>query len=183
MLTSSILGRPCTVPRATRHDLHALPLDPNQPAFNAVLKGAALLDDICRVLSRPVMIDVSTAEDLLQKLRSWSQALPVGLRRFSCDDISSLDSTGRRSFLGRVHVSSVYYFSVILVTRPFLIRHLMSRLRQRAGHNPHGITDPKEAGLAQVCMGSAAYMGDLCRKTAPAVTMSDLPFGNLCLFM
>lgn len=177
-----MLGRPCTVPRATRHDLHSLPLDPNQPAFNAVLKGAALLDDICRILSRGVMIDVATAEHVLHNLRLWSQNLPPCLRHFSLDDAAALGPSDRQTFLGRVNVSSVYYFSVMLVTRPFLIRHLMSKLRQRSGLESHVIVDPKEAGLAQVCMSSAVYMGDLCKKTAKAVTMSELPFGNLCLF-
>ncbi|KAJ5831946.1 hypothetical protein N7474_000257 [Penicillium riverlandense] len=182
VLTSSILGRPCTVPRATRHDLHSLPLDPNTPEFNAVLKGAALLDDICRILSSGVMIDVPTAEDLLTKLRQWSQNLPPCLRQFSCTDGSSMSSVDRQTFLGRIHVSSVYYFSVMLVTRPFLIRHLMSKLRRRSGHEVSVNLHPNEAGLAQVCTSSAAYMGELCRKTALAVTMSELPFGNLCLF-
>lgn len=191
MLTSSILGRPCTVPRATRHDLHSLSLDPNTPEFNAVLKGAALLDDICRILSSGIMIDVPTAEGLLTKLRQWSQKLSPCLRQFSCTDGFSMSSVDRQTFLGRIHVSSVYYFAVMLVTRPFLIRHLMSKIRRRSGHEAGVNLHPNEAGLAQVCMSSAAYMGDLCRKTALAVTMaevfnfkpmSELPFGNLCLF-
>lgn len=182
MLTSSILGRPCTVPRATRHDLHALPFEPNQPAFVSILKGAALLDDVCRILSRGVIIDVATAEELLQNLRLWSQNLPACLRRFSCNNDAPLRSVDRQSFLGRAHVSGVYYFSVILITRPFLIRHLMAKLRRNSGHETHITTNPKEAGLAQVCMSSAIYMGELCRKTVAAVTTSNLPLGNMCLF-
>ncbi|KAF2712810.1 hypothetical protein K504DRAFT_427436 [Pleomassaria siparia CBS 279.74] len=182
VLTGSILGRPCTVPRATRHDIHALPLDPNQPAFNAILKGAALLDDVCRILSRGVIIDVATAEELLQNLRLWSQNLPTCLRRFSWNHESPLGTVARQSFLGRVHVSGVYYFSVILITRPFLTRHLMAKLRRDSGHETQTTVNPKEAGLAQVCMSSAIYMGELCRKTVTAVTTSILPFGNMCLF-
>ncbi|KAJ5580013.1 uncharacterized protein N7459_005998 [Penicillium hispanicum] len=182
VLTSSLLGRPCTVPRATRHDLHALPLDPNTPAFNAVLKGAALLDDICGILSRGVMIDVPTAEDLLKKLRRWSQDLPPCLRQFSCPSCASMSSVDRQTFLGRIHMSSVYYFSVMLVTRPFLIRYSMAKIRRRSGHNYNINLHPDEASLAQVCLSSAAYMGDLARKTGLAVMTSELPFGNLCLF-
>ncbi|KAF2642451.1 hypothetical protein P280DRAFT_467808 [Massarina eburnea CBS 473.64] len=182
VLTSSILGRPCTVPRATRHDLHALPLDPTQPAFNSVTKGAALLDDVCRILSRSVIIDVATAEELLQNLHLWSQNLPTCLRRFSCNNDSPLSSIDRECFFGRVHVSGIYYFSVILITRPFLIRHLMAKLRRDSGHETYAPINPKEADLAQVCMSSAVYMGELCRKTVAAVTASDLPFGNMCLF-
>lgn len=188
VLTSSILGRPCTVPRATRHDLNYLPLDATQPSFNACLKGAALLDDICRILSRGVIIDVPTAEDLLEKLRLWSQGLPPSLRQFSPTETYSFDSADRKAFLEKIHVSSLYYFAVILVTRPFLIQHLMYKLRQKPTDehstlsDPKTLADPKIAGLAQVCMSSAAYVGDLCQKLAVVANLSDLPIGNLCLF-
>lgn len=147
-----------------------------------MLKGAALLDDICRILSSGVMVDIPTAEDLLTKLRQWSRNLPALLRHFSCTDGSLMSSVDRQTFFGRIHVSGVYYFSVMLVTRPFLIRYLMSKLRRRSGHDAGINLHPNEADLAQVCMSSAAYMGDLCRKATLAVTMLELPIGNLCLF-
>ncbi|KAJ4375336.1 hypothetical protein N0V83_002422 [Neocucurbitaria cava] len=58
----------------------------------------------------------------------------------------------------------------------------MAKLRRNSGHETHATTNPKEAGLAQVCMSSAIYMGELCRKTVAAVTTSNLPLGNMCLF-
>ena len=132
------------------------------------------------------MIDVTTAEGLLENLRVWSRNLPYALRQFSCNDATSLTSTERQVFLGKVHVSSVYYFSVILVTRPFLIRYLMTKLRSRVdngrGSTLIEVADPKAAELAHVCMRSAAYVGELCQKITAAFTVSEFPVGNLCLF-
>ncbi|CRL25913.1 Fungal transcriptional regulatory protein, N-terminal [Penicillium camemberti] len=182
VLTSSLLGRPCTVPRATRHNVQSLPFDAEQPAFNAVLKGVVLLDDICCQLNRGVMNDIVTAQTLLQRLRTWSRDLPPSLRRFSYTNGVSMAYSDRKKAFGSIHVSSLYYFAVILVTRPFLIETFMTRMRQQSGLTSQGPVDPQRASLAQVCMISAMHMGHLCRQVASVLTASDLPFGNLGLF-
>lgn len=182
VVTSSLLGRPCTVPRATRHSIHSLPLDALQPSFNAMLKAAALLDDICRVLSRGVLINVPTAQELLTSLRHWSRDLPPSLRRFECKDSSTLTYGDQRAVIGNIHVSSMYYFSVILVTRPFLTRCLMPNIRRQAGTECRVMTDPAQAALAQVCTTSAVYMGQLCRHIASMLDAWDLPLATLSLF-
>lgn len=162
-LSSSLLGRPCSAPRATRHSLKDLPFNPSQPQFNAVLRAAAILDDVCIALNGPKVIDAPAAETLLARLRSWSQDLPPDLRKFTCHDSFALSQSDARLIFGNVHVSSVYYFAVILVTRPFLVRHLVSGIRQRAGLPTRTPAEPADATLAQVCMASAIYMGQLCR--------------------
>jgi hypothetical protein len=182
VVTSSLLGRPCTVPRATRHSINSLPLDAKQPSFNAMLKLAALLDDICRVLSRGVLINAPTAQDLLTNLRQWSRELPPSLRRFDCQDGSTLTYSDQRAIIGNIHVSSMYYFSVILVTRPFLTRCLMPNIRKRAGTESRELNDPAQSALAQVCTTSAVYMGQLCRHIASMLDMWDLPLATLSLF-
>lgn len=88
----------------------------------------------------------------------------------------------RKKAFGSIHVSSLYYFAVILVTRPFLIETFMTRMRQQSGLSSQGPLDPQRASLAQVCMISAMHMGHLCQQVASVMTASDLPFGNLGLF-
>jgi hypothetical protein len=162
-LSSSLLGRPCSAPRATRHSLMDLPIDPSQPQFNAILREGAILDDVCIALNGPKLIDAPAAEALLARLRSWSQDLPPDLRKFTCHETFALSQSDARLIFGNVHVSSVYYFAVILVTRPFLVRHLMTGIRRRAGLTKRTPAEPADETLAQVCMASAIYMGQLCR--------------------
>ncbi|GAB7326972.1 hypothetical protein MBLNU13_g10922t1 [Cladosporium sp. NU13] len=162
-LSSSLLGRPCSAPRATRHSLTDLPMNPSQPHFNAVLRAGAILDDVCIALNGPQVIDAPAAEALLARLRSWSQSLPADLRKFTCHDSFAISQSDARLIFGNVHVSSVYYFAVILITRPFLVRHLVSGIRRRAGLPTRTPAEPADATLAQVCMASAIYMGQLCR--------------------
>jgi len=166
VLSSSLLGRPCTAPRATRHDIMALPLNPSQPQFNATLIAASILDDICLSLNGPEMIDAQTTHKLLARLRTWSQSLPLELRNVKCRNTTSLSQSEALLIFGNVHVSSVYYFATILVTRPFLVRHLMSGIRLRAGQTTRVPSESADRALAQVCTASAVYMGQLCRVLA-----------------
>ncbi|OQD96137.1 hypothetical protein PENSOL_c017G00074 [Penicillium solitum] len=109
---------------------------------------------------RGVMNDIVTAQNLLQRLRTWSRDLPPSLRRFSYTNGVSMAYSDRKKAFGSIHVSSLYYFAVILVTRPFLIETFMTRMRQQSGLTSQGPVDPQRASLAQVY----------------------LPFGNLGLF-
>ncbi|KAF5240693.1 hypothetical protein FAUST_4219 [Fusarium austroamericanum] len=179
--TSSLLGRCCTVPRATRHSVTDLPLDPSQVAFNAMLKGGALLDDVCRVLNRAQFIDTSSAQSLLGHLRNWCHELPSPLRLFKCTDSSGLSIHDERTMIGGLHVSSMYYFAVILITRPFLTRTLMANLRRHAGAQVPTI-DSAHVVLAEVCTTAAVHMGQLCHDLISMMQKWELSLDQLSLF-
>lgn len=74
----------------------------------------------------------------------------------------------------------------MLITRPFLIAYLVSRLRGRAPD--HLIVDPDEATdvriknhevskLAQVCVGSVVYLTEMLQR----LQKLGFAYGNLCL--
>lgn len=160
----------------------------SQAAFSEIVKACSLLENIVDKLSTGNMLHIPTAEVLLQQFRRWSQSLPPVLLRFTFHpgEGASLDPVDRQMLVGNIHVSCVYYFSVILITRPFLIAYLLSRLRGRAPDQL--ISDPDEATdiniknnkvskLGQVCVSSAMYMVNMC-QTAKS---SEFFFGNLCL--
>ncbi|RFU30467.1 hypothetical protein B7463_g5879, partial [Scytalidium lignicola] len=189
ILTSFILGRPKSLP-TVKHNINQIEMasEDSQSAFSAILNGCSLLEDIVNKLSKGNMLHVPTAEGLLEQLRNCSRALPQTLRQFTfaSDDRASLDPANRQLLSGNMHVSCVYYFAVILITRPFLIAYLMSRLRGRAPDqlisNPDEASDVniknnKVSKLAQVCVSSAIYMADMCQKAKA----SNFTFGNLCL--
>lgn len=149
-------------------------------------KGCILIERIVQSLRKGSMLHVPTAEDLLDQLRQWTQSLPATVRQFSLSQSTRMESADRQALIGSVHISCVYYFAVILITRPFLIAYLMSRLRGRAPD--HLINDPDEASdmriknnkvsrFAQVCVSAATYMAETLQK----VKTANFTFGNLCL--
>ena len=190
VLASFILGRPQnllpTMQSALQSDnINEALTRSGRANFAAMSKGCSLVEDIVQVQRKESLLNVSTAEELLNRLRCWTQSLPDTVRQFSSGDVSGLDPADRQALIGSVHISCLYYFGVILITRPFLVAYLMSRLRGRAPD--HLINDPKEASdlriknnkvsrLAQVCFGAATHMAVTLQK----IKGSGFTLGNLC---
>lgn len=155
-------------------------------AFVSVVEGSQLVEAVVQKLRSGKVLHVPTAESLLADLRTWVHSLPPTARSLKIADKLNLTLAERQALVGNIHVSCIYYFAVMLITRPFLVAYLLSRLRGRAPD--HLIEDPEEANdmtiknnivskLAQVCVSSATCMADMCWKAK----QSGLSFGNLCL--
>lgn len=148
-------------------------------AIHAVATACSLLDEIIQTLGGVNKIDILQAEEALVKLRSWSRALPSDIRQFTCHDGFCATSADRQFAVGILHVSCLYYFTVILVTRPFLTAELVGRLKPQArGPSTHPIEQvraSKVSKLSQVCLTSALFMAEICDKYAS----SGLLIGNL----
>ncbi|CAM1506152.1 Fc.00g057930.m01.CDS01 [Cosmosporella sp. VM-42] len=191
VLASFILGRRQGIPMASV-ELSAFGMseaaatENDQSTFSAILEGCLYIETIIQTLRTGHMLHVPTAECLLEQLRHWTENLRGPVRQFTFSQTAELNSEDRQALIGHVHLSCVYYFAVMLITRPFLIVYLMSRLR---GKGPdHLIDDPDEATdvtiknnkvskLAQVCVSSATCMV----KSLQKVKGSRFSFGNLCL--
>ncbi|GAT30094.1 hypothetical protein RIB2604_03300660 [Aspergillus luchuensis] len=143
ILSSFVLSRPRSLPLVQSMS------EPNElnphSAFYAIGNGCTLLINIVDTLSNGGLLDVPTAEGLLSQLRKWSSSLPASLRQFRSVSHGPpfLEPAARQRLVGSIHVSCLYYFAVILVTRPYLIAYLVSRLRGKAPD--HLISDPDEA--------------------------------------
>lgn len=157
-----------------------------QNLFSAILEGCLHVERIVQSLRSQHLLHIPTAEDRLEQLRHWTQGLSDPVRRFAFSQRAVFDSADRQAIIGHLHLSCVYHFAVLLITRPFLIAYLLSRLRGRAPD--HLIDDPDEATdvtiknnkvskLAQVCVSSATCMIEALQK----VKASGFSFGNLCL--
>jgi hypothetical protein len=189
VLSSFILGRPKSLPMVRQVEtVGAEDLSCTQSAFHAIIKACGLLEDIVDTLSKDNILHVPTAEALLGQLRQWGRGLRTDTRQFTSTHPGNtgLEPADRQRLMGNIHVSCVYYFAVILICRPYLIAYLTSRLRGKAPD--HLISDPDEASdvnlknnkvsrLGQVCVSSAIYMVDMCRRAKA----SNFTFGNLCL--
>lgn len=134
------------------------------------------------------VLEPSSAEHFLQLLQEWSQALPVSLRqRPQKGDKSLRDDPGyREKMIANVHVAGTYYFGIILVTRQFLIQHVMPQLHGQASRAKHGRRQDNRKGkngadavadLSRSCIGAAIYMAQMCREAVDAGVF----MGNMCI--
>ncbi|KAH7137829.1 hypothetical protein EDB81DRAFT_693101 [Dactylonectria macrodidyma] len=191
VLASFILDSRQSTPLAsvelnTSGNAKAVPAEHDQSTFSAILEGCLHIESIVKSLRTGHMLHVPTAECLLEQLRHWTESLRGPLRLFMFSSTAELDSADRQALIGHAHLSCVYYFAVILITRPFLVVYLVSRLRGRAPDHliddldqatDVTIKNNKVSKLAQVCVSAATCMIRSLQK-AQATRFS---FGNLCL--
>lgn len=118
---------------------------------------------------------MNTAEGLVLALQQRSRNFPSILRK--TDGETSISS--RHTVIGNVHVSGAYYFSVILVTRQFLIQHIVPQLSDvsRPSHHHDRAGKTKIDQLADACIEAATFMAHMCHQ----VTKSGYLFGNMCI--
>lgn len=149
-------------------------------AFNATFGACSLIDDMVSSLSLGNDVEAAFASRFLQELDSWSKNLPEELREFK-QASAVLIANDQELAVGCIHVACVYYFAVILITRPFMISHLMERLPGKARLDPtpvsHFEEDSEAFQLAQVCIDSAIYMAQVCHE----VLVSGLLLNNMCM--
>lgn len=125
--------------------------------------------------------DVNTAEAILDNLRQWSRGLPAMTQLLDYATDTDLGTVERQRLIAKIHMACAYYFSVILVTRPFLVASLLARLHASVGEWPNSAVDrmaeSKVSKLAEACISSARYMTDMCSKFTKSAVLS----GNMTL--
>ena len=186
LLVSAILGRHSSL-SAVRYD-PAISREssedtqnPRSLAIDATFEACSILDEITQKLGKSENLDATTSQSLLQKFQHWSQNLPNELRQFARTENTTLISTDKELLIENMHVACVYYFSVILVTRPFLISHLMLRLHNRTSDSLDSSADTANhqqmLELAHACVSSASYLIHMSHR---ALTLGLL-LKNMCI--
>lgn len=188
VVCNSILGRPSSTPSlrpgqttyvngnisiSSEFAYKALALD-------ATYEVATLLDAAV-TKSAEGGLHTEAAESLVLALQQRSRNFPSILRQPNSGE--NLDD--RHITIGNMHVSGAYYFSVILVTRHFLIQHVVPQLpgHTQSSTGRHSIPndDPtqkaKSAHLADACIEAATFMAQMCHQ----VMRSGRLAGNMCI--
>jgi len=150
-------------------------------ALNASFEACSLIAEIMQNLDSDNSMEPSTAERLLQRLRDWSSSLPNHVRQFTKSTDLPLTILDQEQVIGNIHIACVYYFAVMLVTRPFLISHLMANLPGGGPETLETTTATKHqsevVNLAQACIDSAMFMAQMCHDAL----QPGLLLNNMCL--
>lgn len=195
IICSSILGRRGSASSLRSEDVTSGDIDQEPKischralALRANYESCSILETVVGKFADDGVLDSSSAEHFLQLLQEWSQALPVSLRqRPKKGDKSLLDDPGyREKMIANVHVAGTYYFGIILVTRQFLIQHVMPQLhghssKSKGGQYQNSRKGSEGAGavadLSRSCIGAATYMAQMCREAVDAGVL----MGNMCI--
>ncbi|KAF2451786.1 hypothetical protein P171DRAFT_493328 [Karstenula rhodostoma CBS 690.94] len=188
VICNSILGRPSSTPSVragyTSYVTDSPDMNP-EVMYKALALGASY--EISAILneavdkSAEVGLSMEATEAFVLALRQRSRTFPPILRHHGSE--SGFDT--RHITIGNVHVAGSYYFSVILVTRHCLIRHVVPLLSGQARNSPRqaqGLKrakaeDKKVAHLADACIDAASLMSQMCHQ----VMKSGMLVGNMCI--
>ncbi|KAJ9663215.1 hypothetical protein H2198_000976 [Neophaeococcomyces mojaviensis] len=159
-IVSAVLGRPSSLPEQTPRDFRAASSDPDHErlALDASYEACIHLRSLIQQSPSNNATRIMHIESFLGRLRSWSQGLHSDLRQFMSD------AANRRTLIGNTHVACIYYFTVMLATRPFLISHLISRMQEPRNIviMPSEADREKISRLAETCLDAAVDLSQLC---------------------
>lgn len=150
---------------------------PRWLASRAVFQISSRIIELEQQIGNGTNVNTTTAEKFLKRLRDWNSTLPPELRHFAGMKETTLGPPDREMFIGATHVACTYYFTIILVTRPFLISHLVSQIRRRRRPSIERSEPSHISDLAQACLDSAMFMSKLGFVAINSTILSN----NMCL--
>ncbi|EPE35128.1 Zn2/Cys6 DNA-binding protein [Glarea lozoyensis ATCC 20868] len=182
VITSSILARPLasvsTRPGIYVEDITKTYSTSSRLATDANFDLCTIIESVLRNISQQLNLDTEATQSLLLRLGRWSSSLTPEIRL--CSFTTSIRSADHEKAIGNIHVTCMYYFTVMLLTRSFLIRYLMSQLpnatnaEQNVEENPSTLDVSK---LAQVSIDAAMFTAQTCHNALSAGLLLD----NMCI--
>lgn len=167
MIVNSILARPLSISPPVSNLTQLSPsnlLESATKPLDTTYKLSLIIRKNTAEQFEKMALSVDLAECQLKNLKLWSTSLPESLRLSSVPECPPREARSR--VIGSLHISCFYYFSVIIVTRPFLIPFLVSHLGDEQ-HFPKldmEAATSEEAKLAHTCLNAAIYMIQTCSE-------------------
>jgi hypothetical protein len=99
-------------------------------------------------------VSVQLVESISRQYRDWTMQLPTGLQADSLDTKDGSATPTLRQTIGIAHLKGAYYWSIILLTRPFLIFKVSSKIKGRA-EDEDGAGGSVIMTLSEACIDAA----------------------------
>lgn len=136
LFLSASLGRP---PATSDYDYDiredALASGEQQGNLTADKQLSLAVTSLCRIFERILtdvymkqVISINVAESISNQHRAWVRTLP----KFLKDQTERLDNKTMQDSLAAAHVFGSYYWSIILLTRPFLVYRVAQYVKNKA---------------------------------------------------
>ena len=99
-------------------------------------------------------VSVQLVESISRQYRDWTMQLPLGLQADSLDQKPGTIAPSLRQSIGIAHLKGLYYWSIILLTRPFLIFKVSSKVKNR-DEEGNGADSNVTMTLSEACIDAA----------------------------
>lgn len=129
-------------------------LTPDQELSGAVISLCRIFERILTDVYMKQVISINVAEAISNQHRAWVRTLPTVLKL----QTEQLDNKTMEESLAAAHVFGSYYWSIILLTRPFLVYRVAQYVKNKA--DPSSSSDSRNSSsrislFADACVYSA----------------------------
>lgn len=181
ILVNSILGRPTsfgTIPTSrdskTREKSSLAPVS---TLLDASSQLCTLLEQSLLSSKPDVLAEVDRVDHTLQEIRQRMNTLPRQFRIIKVSDLESLQPDELARTIGNIHIAATYYFSVILVTRPYLISTIITKLANEQTGNLGTNVTRSYPQMAEACIDAAMFLASISLNAQK----SGLLLANMCI--
>ena len=98
-------------------------------------------------------VSVQLVESISRQYRDWTLQLPAGLQTDGLDQKPGTTSPTLQQTIGVAHLKGSYYWSIILLTRPFLIFKVSSKIKGKSEDGEHASS--VTSTLSEACIDAA----------------------------
>ncbi|OQE14592.1 hypothetical protein PENSTE_c034G03886 [Penicillium steckii] len=105
---------------------------PDRQISTAVISLCRIFERILTDVYMKQVISISVAESISNQHRAWVRTLPDILKQ----QIEQLDHKSMEESLAAAHVFGSYYWSIILLTRPFLVYRVAQYVKNKSDTSP-----------------------------------------------
>lgn len=176
-LVNSLLGRPSSTAGISSDSVNSLVgaaqrgdhLDHITESLVAANNIASIINNITDTLYDQKKVTTSIVEQFLQDIEQWKRELPRSMQNPPRTEAGTPGSSPLQpGAVASMHISCFYYFSVILVSRPFLMSALTT------SQSNGGVTHSQ---LAAASLDAAMYLSQTCLEGL----RFGLLKGNMCI--
>ena len=148
--TSEVDGGSVSWDRATR-DYEAIQMGGLNSS--AMLRIGFIFERIMNEVYCRREVSVLLVESISRQYRDWTLQLPAGLQTDGLDQKPGTTSPTLQQTIGVAHLKGAYYWSIILLTRPFLIFKVSSKIKGKSEDGEHA--SAVTSTLSEACIDAA----------------------------
>jgi hypothetical protein len=148
--TSEVDGGRVSWDRATR-DYETIQMEGLESS--AMLRICFIFERIMNEVYCRREVSVQLVESISRQYRDWTLNLPAGLLTDGLDQKIGTTIPTLHQTIGVAHLKGAYYWSIILLTRPFLIFKVSSKIKGKGEDEEHGSS--VTSTLSEACIDAA----------------------------
>lgn len=179
ILVNTILGRPTSFSPPHSSTDEKSSTKPNEPTtiLDATYQLSMMIEEFTAPTKGDPSSNLGIAEKKLQRIRTRMNSFPNKYRSIKVSDLTSVQPDELAGMIGNVHLACVYYFAVILISRPYLMTSIVTRMRSESSAQAPPKVAAESSQMAEACVDAAIFLATMAKGALNA----GILLSNMCI--